>query len=66
MRRSYEATITTGEEEGRDDGSSPREAGPEEDEEEVSLYISQQEWASGGLAIFSRQVQKWGFWRQVQ
>jgi hypothetical protein len=59
VRRSYEATITTtGEEEGgRDDGSSPREAGPEEDEEEVSLYISQQEWASGGLAIFSRQVQ---------
>jgi hypothetical protein len=57
VRRSYEATITTGEEEGgRDDGSSPREAGPEEDEQEVSLYISQQEWASGGLAIFSRQV----------
>jgi hypothetical protein len=58
VRRSYEATITTGEEEGRDDGSSPREAGPEEDEQEVSLYISQQEWASGGLAIFSRQVQE--------
>ena len=34
---------------GEDAGSSPQELGPEG--QEVSLYITQQEWASSGLTI---------------
>jgi hypothetical protein len=55
VRKSYVGVVLPREMAGKDDGSSPQEM--ELEEEEVSLYISQEEWASGGLTISQGQVQ---------